>query len=289
MKMKSIPIRKIQPAPGEPKISETFRIRDVKNLLGGTDMLQDLHRHNFFFVLALKKGNGNHVIDFTPYKITCNCIFIMRPGQVHRLELMAESTGYLMEFNLEFYHLSDRGTGQALRKATTTNLCQASTTSFDKLLSILDYVYEEYKDAREGYHEVIRAQLDIFFIELMRNRQHSGPSSNRASQYEQERLEEFLQLIEMHVSSKKQVSEYTEILNLSGYQLSSITKNILGKTPSELINEYIILESKRHLLATSDQVNQIAWHLGYEDPSYFIRFFRKHTGYSPDAFRSNSN
>jgi AraC-like DNA-binding protein len=93
----------------------------------------------------------------------------------------------------------------------------------------------------------------------------------------------------MHVSSKKQVSEYTEILNLSGYQLSSITKNILGKTPSELINEYIILESKRHLLATSDQVNQIAWHLGYEDPSYFIRFFRKHTGYSPDAFRSNSN
>jgi AraC-like DNA-binding protein len=286
--MKTIPIRKISPTAGEPKISETFRIRDVKNLLGGKDMLQDTHRHNFYFVLALKKGKGNHVIDFTPYKVTDNSIFLMRPGQVHQLELKAECTGYLMEFNLEFYHLNDRGTSQALRKATTTNACAASASSFDKLHSILDYIYLEYKEAKEGYHEVIRAQLDIFFIEFLRNKQQSQPSPANKSPYEQERLEEFLQLVETHVSSKKQVSDYADMLNLSGYQLSAITKSILGKTPSELINDHIILESKRHLLATSDQVNQIAWHLGYEDPSYFIRFFKKHTGHSPDAFRSNS-
>ena len=287
--MKSIPIRKIRPAPGEPKISETFRIRDLKSLLGGTDMFQDIHRHNFYFILALKKGKGNHVIDFTPYNVTDNSIFMMRPGQVHQLALKAECTGYLMEFNMEFYHLNDRGTASALRRATTTNVCEVNTASFDKLHSILDYIYLEYRDAKVGYYEVIRAQLDIFFIEFLRNKQHSQPSSANKSPYEQERLDEFLQLVETHVSSKKQVSEYAEMLNLSGYQLSSITKSILGKTPSELINDHIILESKRHLLATSDQVNQIAWHLGYEDPSYFIRFFKKHTGYSPDAFRSNSN
>ena len=78
------------------------------------------------------------------------------------------------------------------------------------------------------------------------------------------------------------------MLNLSTYQLSAITKGVLGKTPSEVINDYIILEAKRYLLGTSDQVNQIAWHLGYEDTSYFIRFFKKHTGFSPDAFRTNS-
>jgi len=69
--------------------------------------------------------------------------------------------------------------------------------------------------------------------------------------------------------------------------LNAITKSALGKTCSDLINEYIILESKRYLLATSNQVSQIAFHLGYDDVSYFIRFFKKHTGHTPEAFRNN--
>ena len=76
-------------------------------------------------------------------------------------------------------------------------------------------------------------------------------------------------------------------MSLSAYQLNNITKTTLGKTASDVINDHIILEAKRYLLATSEQVNQIAYHLGYEDTSYFIRFFKKHTGKTPDAFRSN--
>lgn len=285
--MKSIPVREIKPTPTEPAISQTFRIREVEAILGGKDMLQDTHRHNFFFVLALPEGKGNHVIDFVPYKVGNHCVFIMRPGQVHQLELKVGTTGYLMEFNMEFYHLNDRGTSQVLRQATATNSCNVPKSSFDKLISILDYIFQEYSDAKTGYNEVIRAQLDIFFIEFLRNRQHANPSAPNSNSYEQQRLEEFIELIEVHVASKKQVSDYADLLNVSAYQLSAITKGVLGKTPSDVINEYIILEAKRHLLATTDQVNQIAWHLGYEDPSYFIRFFKKHTGASPDAFRTN--
>jgi len=76
-------------------------------------------------------------------------------------------------------------------------------------------------------------------------------------------------------------------MNLSPYQLNEITKSSIGKTASELINEHIILEAKRYLLATPNQIKDIADHLGYEDTSYFIRFFKKHTGHSPEAFRHN--
>lgn len=286
--MGAIPIREINPTANEPKISQTFRIRELSSIMAGKDMKQDTHRHNFFFVLALKKGAGKHVIDFVPHQVQNNCIFVMRPGQVHQLELTAGSEGYLMEFNMEFYKLNDRGTSHILRKATSANLCAMPEPAFDKLLSILRNIYQEYSDAKDGYNEVIRAQLDIFFIEFVRNRQQNKPSSSGENTYEQERFDEFIQLIETHVASKKQVSDYAEMLNISGYQLSSITKNVMGKTPSEIVTDYIILEAKRYLLATSDQVNQIAWHLGYDDPSYFIRFFKKHTGFSPDAFRSNS-
>ena len=103
--------------------------------------------------------------------------------------------------------------------------------------------------------------------------------------YMQERIEELYELIANNISKHKQVAQYAKMLNLSLFQLNAITKASLGKTCSELINEQIILEAKRHLLATSSQVNQIAYHLGYEDASYFIRYFRKYTGYTPEAFR----
>jgi AraC family transcriptional regulator, transcriptional activator of pobA len=285
--MKIIPIRQITPSSSEPAISQTFRIRKVESLLNGKEIRHAPHRHNFFFILALKKGHGTHVIDFTHFDITDHSIFILRPGQVHELTLAAHSSGYLMEFNAEFYHLHDRRTTQMIRKATTANFCQLSAESFDKLNAVLDHIDQEYTDTQAGYNEVIRAQLDIFFIQFLRNRQQSGANVHPTGTYDQERLGEFIELIEKHFTSKKQVVDYADMLNVSAYQLSAITKAVVGKTPSEIINEHIILESKRHLLVTSDQVNQIAWSLGYEDPSYFIRFFKKHTGYSPESFRAH--
>jgi AraC family transcriptional activator of pobA len=133
---------------------------------------------------------------------------------------------------------------------------------------------------------VIKASLHIFFIELIRNRK-SKKDSNSVNPYAQEQLEKFLELLEAHISNSKQTSHYAAMLSLSLYQLNAITRATLGKTCSELINECIILESKRYLLATPSQVNQIASYLGYEDVSYFIRFFKKHTGYTPEVFRNN--
>lgn len=91
----------------------------------------------------------------------------------------------------------------------------------------------------------------------------------------------------MHIASKKQVTHYTDWMHLSPYQLNEITKATMGKTASELINEHIILEAKRYQLTTPNQIKEIADKLSYEDVSYFIRFFKKQTGYSSEAFRHN--
>jgi AraC-like DNA-binding protein len=76
-------------------------------------------------------------------------------------------------------------------------------------------------------------------------------------------------------------------MNLSPYQLNEISKSTTGKTSSHIINDYIILEAKRFLLVTTSQIKEIAFKLNYDDVSYFIRFFRKHTGYTPEVFREN--
>ena len=148
-------------------------------------------------------------------------------------------------------------------------------------------IFQESVDKKEKYSEVIKASLGIFLIELVRHQQKSENDIDKSTAFNQDRLEEFSELLDIHISVNKQASQYAEMLNLTPYQLNTITKTALGKTSSELINEQIILESKRYLLSTSNQVKEIAYHLGYEDASYFIRFFKKHAGLSPEAFRHN--
>ncbi len=285
--MKPIPVRKINTIQSEPNLSESFSIRDIKDMLSGKDMVQELHRHDFFFILLLKKGMGSHEIDFTTYEVSDNSVFLMRPGQVHHLNLKAGSTGFLMQFKTDFYHPHDKASNQQLIKASTKNYCQLDRNRFKKLFSIMAYIFQEYMDKKEGYQEVVKANLGIFFIELVRNRQPVESTSNQTNVYSQEQLEKFLHLLETHIATHKQVAQYADMMNLTPYQLNSITKATLNKTCSELINEYITLESKRYLLATSNQVNQIANYLGFDDVSYFIRFFKKHSGFSPEVFRHN--
>ena len=285
--MKKIPVRHITTSQQELPISERFKIRKVEELLDKEDLFHELHRHDFFFIIALQNGEGTHEIDFTTYDVFDNSIFFMRPGQVHQLHLKAGSKGYIVEFDSEFYHPKDKSSTLRLRKASNKNYCKLEINRFEKLHDILTHIFEEYNGKEVGFQDIIKANLDIFFIEFIRQSPNPNELSPSVNSYTQERLEEFLELLEMHITTHKQVSQYTDLMNLSAYQLNEITKTTMGKTASELINEHIILEAKRNLLATTNQIKDIADLLGYEDISYFIRFFKKQTGYSPEAFRHN--
>lgn len=283
--MKSIPVRHLNSIQKEPNLLGNFTIKNLQKLLDGKNMIHELHRHDFYFILVVKKGFGNHEIDFIGYDVTDYSVFIVRPGQVHKLELNSKSIGFMIQFNSEFYYPIEKALHILLQKASAKNFYQLEKDSFSRVNVLLISIFNEYINRPEEYKEVIKSNLQIFFIELKRLRNVGYEESKNKDFYIQKRLESFLQLLEINISNKKQVSQYADMLNLSNYQLNAITKKTLGKTASELINDQIILESKRYLLATSNQVSQIAYHLGYEDVSYFIRFFKKHTKYSPEAFR----
>jgi len=68
--MEEIPIRHVIATQKELDSSSGFSIRAIQDLLAGKEMVQELHRHDFFYVLALQKGKGNHDIDFTSYNIS---------------------------------------------------------------------------------------------------------------------------------------------------------------------------------------------------------------------------
>lgn len=285
--MKTIPIRHITTARVGQSQPGRFSIRDLQEVLKNNDLVHDLHKHDFYFILALRKGTGIHDIDFIQYPVHDHSIFILRPGQVHRLELKAGSSGFIIEFDPAYYPSNNTGAHHRWKKAAAKNYCKPEQGRFMKLHAILENIYHEFTARQENYTEAIKANLDLFVIEYIRQSNNPAVIAKTASNYVQERFEELLQLLEINIKDMKNVSQYAQLLNLSSYQLNAITRSSVGKTVSELINEQIILETKRHLLATSGQVKDIADTLGYEDASYFTRFFKKHTGYAPEEFRKN--
>lgn len=285
--MKSIPVRQITSAQRELNKAGRFSIRKLESILNGKDLQHELHRHDFFFVLFIQSGKGIHDIDFTPHPVTNKTVFFLRPGQVHQLQLKASAQGYLMEFDAEFYHPSDKLSAHRFRKVSNKSFCRFEADRFERLRFLMENIFEECLNKQEGYQDAIRANLELFFINCTRQSGNPGSHAAPGGDYVMDRFEEFTELLERNIATEKQVVYYAGEMNLSSYQLNDITKRAVGKTASALISEYILLEAKRNLLATPNQVKDIAWNLGYEDTSYFIRFFKKQTGLTPELYRHN--
>ncbi len=281
--MKKIPVRHIK----DSFFEDRFSIRAIEPLVAEGDLIHDIHGHDFFFVMFIKNGTGEHEIDFIKYEVDSYSVFFIRPGQVHQLKLEKGTTGFMLQFTSDFYTPRENSTTFVLRKVSNKSHCQLSIERFKNIELILQIIFQEFTQKQARYKDVVKASLDILFIELMRQSNNPNKVTNEAKLYSQDRLEELQDLLEKNIQTKKQVSDYAEMLNITSYQLNSITKTLLQKTGSELINDHIILEAKRILIGTSNQVNQVADMLGYDDPSYFIRFFKKQTGLTPEAFRQN--
>ena len=280
MKTKNIQIRSIR----EPHNPANFSIQHLTPLLKDKDMFESVHRHDFFYMLVIKSGKGVHQIDFEKFDVSANSVFILKPGQVHELYLEKGTQGYLICFESDFYQPKDVQTKQVFQTVNRVNHFSIPDELFKIPLKHLDDIYKEYTSKKALFKQSIISHLNLIYVELFRVLTDNNSLKNQNT-YEGEVLENLFQLIEDHVSYEKQVRFYVESLSLTAFQLNSILKSTLGKTCLQLLNEQLILESKRNLLATTKQIKEIAFQLGYEDPSYFSRFFKKHTGYTPDDFR----
>lgn len=241
--MGKIPIRQIDPTLKDSEQFKKFSIRNLKYLLAGKDMVQDVHRHNYFFILFLEKGSGKHSIDFQSYPVTDFSVYFLRPGQVHQLTLKKESTGFIIEFNEDFYSPREGIEKMAMRKLSNKTHRQFTKEKYNNIQFISKYLFQEYTLKEHMVHTAMQAGLDMLIIELLRSGSDAEPTLKAKNLFLQERFESFLELLEKKISTIKQVSQYATMLHLTNYQLNTATQATLGKNASEVINNYIVLES----------------------------------------------
>lgn len=242
------------------------------------------HSHTYYLLVWIKEGSGTHTIDGKTYSISPNQLYFLIPGKIHNWDLSDDCKGYNIFFDSDFCrgasgHLLYRYPFfQANKQHPLLQLTDQSSLFND----ILDFIHSEYISNLSNRFEVILSALHII-LELSDRRYHEVWGSN--SSYLYDRIREYEQLIEHQFLTIREVSAYAAEMNLSPHYLNQICKKVVGKTASQIYQERLVLEAKFLLLYTTESIKQIGFRLGFQDTSYFVRFFRKNVGKTPVDFR----
>jgi AraC-like DNA-binding protein len=150
------------------------------------------------------------------------------------------------------------------------------------LSNSLGRVLAEYKLRGLQNKLVIQAHLIALLCDLNIEYVPLSDHSNKRAVEITNRFKEYLQ---EKINSTHKVSDYADMLHISPNHLNKSVKLITNKTPSEWIRVTLINEAKVLIFQTDLSIQQIAFELGIDDPSYFTRIFKKHEGVTPAAYR----
>lgn len=139
---------------------------------------------------------------------------------------------------------------------------------------------------REAYHAALKTFLyDIISLA-------SDPKSLEIKDVYQSRSQDyfarFMQLVSQYCKKERKVHFYASKLCISSKYLSTIIKEVSGKTPSRWIDEVIMSEAIFLLKYSNATIQEIAFQMNFPNPSFFGKFFKRYTGFSPKYYRSNA-
>jgi AraC-like DNA-binding protein len=254
------------------------------------------HIHSYYQVIWFKQGKGKHFVDFESYEVSENSIFFVAKNQVHYFDDNLDYQGILLHFNEAFFVRNENETDFVLKNSLFNNpYQQCSSCVRDGLADMLDeyisLIQREINTQTEyGKEELLRIYLKSFLLQVHRKRSHTErPPGELGAIQDQKRMQliRFNSHVDQNFKKGLTVTEYARMLGISSRTLSDLTSQLLNKTPSQMIQERIILEVQRLLLYSDLNVNQIGFRLGFDDPSYFVKYFKKHTRMSPSEFRKS--
>ncbi|MFK7924148.1 MAG: helix-turn-helix domain-containing protein [Bacteroidia bacterium] len=248
------------------------------------------HSHSYYQIIWFIKGEGVHYVDFDTYPIEDNTIIFISKDQIHAFDEKLTNEGWLIHFNESFFmqaeidiFLKHNIFNSSLNPSYVIDHDTANTAS-----TYIDLIQKELSNRQTfGFETVLRFLLKSLLIKLTRIHQKSPQKKLKLNSAYELQLYKFNELIETYFAKGLTIRAYADLLNISTKTLATITKKIVKKSPSQILCERIILEAKRLIKFTPLQIGEIAFRLGFEDDSYFIKYFKKQVGQSPLHYRKN--
>lgn len=232
------------------------------------------HKHDFFQIMLVTQGSGEHQIDFKNHKVQVGQIYMMKPGQMHSWDLSRGIKGIIIEFNYQSLHIvKDFSLSPDVFLVTDKK-------KFSELITLCEIMIRESDQKLDRYDECLQGYVTAFLINLMRLTKASPKQAKSLTT-----IEKFRELLEKNYKSQHSVEFYASKLNTSTKALTMQFSRSIGKPPREIIYDRILLEAKRYLAFSQLTVAEIGYELGFDDANYFGRFFRVHEKKTPAQFR----
>ncbi|MFD5245912.1 AraC family transcriptional regulator [Amycolatopsis sp. NPDC058340] len=237
------------------------------------------HRHTFYEIVHVTGGTGDHVIDFTRWELGPPQLAVITPGQVHHWDAR-DLSGFVVLFTDDFLleHPADRETLRRLSQQPW-RLDERAAEETARLVAELD---EEFRCGGQGTDSVLRALTHVLIVRAGRL---PGLADPRPPARAQAVGTEFARLLGRPDLGLWSVGALAERIGVTPGYLTDAVKTATGRTAAQLMREARTREAKRFLLGTDLTVRQVASRVGFADPAYFCRFFRRETGLSPGDYR----
>lgn len=179
---------------------------------------------------------------------------------------------------------------QTVYSSLRKDRCRQDTPVVTNIINGMFSLLKVYFDQSECtcISQLVLCQLKAFFIGfheyLQRNPQYR-PDEVKSYRV-RELFNRFMMLLERDYKISRDVNYYAAQMNISSKYLTNIVRQVTGHTPKTIIDQYVILQLKMHLKRSTQSIKEMAWEFHFADVSFFCRYFKKHTGLTPQQIRS---
>lgn len=274
-------------------LPQEFEIVDIETLFKEfKDTLTTTHRTGFYHIIWFQEGNPTHLVDFNPIKIKPNTLLFLNKDIVQKFDSKTKFSGKAILFTDSFFCKTENDT-KFLRNNILFNdlfsISQIQAQNQSKLFADLfqQMTDELQNDKDNSQADILQNLLHNLLLHSERERRKQNFTEIKKS-VDLDCVMLFKDLLEISYKSQKQVNYYAKQIIITEKRLNQATTKVLGKTSKEIINDRVLLEAKRILAHTTESVKEIAFHLGFEEPTNFIKYFKKHCTITPIEFREKN-
>ncbi|MGZ3409996.1 MAG: helix-turn-helix domain-containing protein [Xanthobacteraceae bacterium] len=279
---------------GDPPDDQAFdfiHIETVSSRSAANDWIIRAHRHrNLFQILVIQQGGGEMSYEAATLPFEAPCAILVPATVAHGYRFRPNETeGFVISFTEDATQGIGLRSDEALtrlRALAAEPVVPLGEEELSRVNALCASLNEESFLAREGFRLAMRGYLALIAIAIVRlaaSRARTGAMTLRAGDPTVEVLRD---LLEQNFRKQRLLGFYAEKLAMTPDRLNDHVKRATGVTAGHLIRQRVLTEAKRQLVFTTEPIHEIAYDLGFSDPSHFARFFRKQTTTTPQDFRA---
>lgn len=253
----------------------------------------DAHRHQGLHqVLWLRTGQVEAMLDETRSTCQAPAVLLVPPGVVHAFRFAPHSDGFVLTVNASLLAEGEAAAASdALQRAFAaprTAMLETASVEADRLQALFAALHTESNAADSADGPVPLWLTRAIVWRLAQRLQRDLQTGTRVNAGRQSVYTRWLALVEAHYREHWPVSRYADGLGLSTERLNRIVRAETGHNAQHLLHARLAREACRRLVHVVVPVSKLAFELGFDDPAYFSRFFKRHTGLSPVDYRARA-